>query len=177
MNNQARVAISAFLLLASIGASLYFYGLLPDRVPIHFNADNQPNGWGPKNMATAFPVGMELFLCVMYAIGIKAVEDRNYLQKKLKRPVSEEYMVKMIRNSQGVLDWVFLITMTMFLTIQIESFLTGLGKMSGLSGMWVFIAVLLAGAIYGSIKGLSYRSEAFKEADRDPNKKLPFKTP
>jgi len=171
MNNQARILLASLLVLASAAVSMYSYSRLPEKVPIHFDAAGNPNGWGPKNAATVFPVGVMLFFAGIYAASVHIIRGKEYWEKKLRQPISEEGYEKLVRNSLGVIDWVVLICMLMFLTIQVESFLTAIGKMRGLSGVWIFFVALFAGVFYGMITGLIARREALKPPP-DPNRKL-----
>ncbi len=43
-------AVSAIALAAAIGDVAIHWSLVPDRIPVHFGASGQPNGWGGKNM-------------------------------------------------------------------------------------------------------------------------------
>jgi len=171
MNNQARVLIASVLVLASAALSLYYAPVLPQKVPIHFDAAGNPNGWGPRSAATVFPVGVMLFFAGIYAASVHIIRGKEYWEKKLRAPISDESYEKLVKNSLAVIDWVVLICMAMFLFIQVQSFLTALGKMKGLSGIWIFMALLFAGVIYGTIKGFIARREALKPPP-DPNRTL-----
>ena len=171
MNNQARILIASLLVLASAAISLYSYGQLPEKVPIHFDAAGDPNGWGPRNAATVLPVGVMLFFAGIYAASVHIIRSKEYWEKKLRSPISDQGYEKLVKNSLGVIDWVVLICMLMFLTIQVESFMTAIGKMKGLSGVWIFFVVLFAGVFYGLIKGMIARREALKPPP-DPNRTL-----
>lgn len=48
--------IAWIVLLAITARALYSPAHLPDRIPIHFNAAGQPDGWGSRAMLLVFPV-------------------------------------------------------------------------------------------------------------------------
>jgi uncharacterized membrane protein len=163
MNNQARILIASLLLLASVAVSVYAYDQLPEKVPVHFDASGKANGWGPKSAATILPVCVMLFLAGVYAASIHIVKNKEYWEKRLRKPVSEQNFQKLVLNSMHTMDWVVLVIMVMFLTIQVESFLVATGKMKTLTGVWAFMAVLFAGVFYFLIQGLIARRDALKE--------------
>ena len=166
MNNQARILIASLLLLASVAVSVYAYDQLPEKVPVHFDGRGKANGWGPKNAATILPVCVMLFLAGVYAASIHIVKDKQYWEKKLRKPVSDEGFQKLVLNSLHTLDWVVLVIMAMFLTIQVETFLIATGSMKTLTGVWAFMAVLFAGVFYFTIQGFIARSQAAKEPQK-----------
>jgi len=163
MNNQARILIASILVLASVAVSAYSYDQLPEKVPIHFDGSGQANGWGPKSAATILPVCVMLFLAGVYAASIHIVRDKKYWEKKMRKPVSDKDFQMMLLNSLHMLDWVVLIIMLMFLTIQVESFMVATGSLKTISGVWAFMVVLFGGAIYFTVQGFIARREAGKE--------------
>jgi uncharacterized membrane protein len=60
--------ISLTALVALLGmtwAALYGNGRLPDKIPTHFDAAGQPDGWGPSVMLLLLPlVGIFLYLTI-----------------------------------------------------------------------------------------------------------------
>lgn len=163
MHNQFRILAVSLLLLASAGVSVYAYDQLPEKVPVHFDKQGRANGWGPKNAATILPICVMLFLAGVYAASVHIVKDKDYWEKKLRKPVSEKYFEKLALNSLHTLDWVVLVIMVMFLTIQVESFLIAIGRMKTLTGVWGFMAVLFVGVFYFMVQGLIAKREALKE--------------
>jgi uncharacterized membrane protein len=166
MNSQARILTASLIVLTSAGVGLYSYARLPEKVPIHFDGAGNPNGWGPKKIATAMPVGLMLFMCGIWAISVRALQTREYWEKKMRTPVSAEALEKMAAGSIKVIDLVLILTMAMFLTIQVQTYLVGTGKIKGLTGIWVFIAILMVVALYGAVQGLIDRRRAEEEASR-----------
>jgi uncharacterized membrane protein len=53
------------LLVTMIGELVYHCPQLPERIPCHFNAAGQPDGWGPKSSAVAVPAIGHSFYCIL----------------------------------------------------------------------------------------------------------------
>jgi uncharacterized membrane protein len=59
--------VSGVALVAAIGDVAMHWGMLPARIPVHFGASGNPNGWGGKNMLLfllATTVAMAILLTV-----------------------------------------------------------------------------------------------------------------
>lgn len=56
--------------LAALGLSLAFWSRVPDRIPIHWDADGNPDGWAPKTVGLLLlpAVGLLVSLIVSWAV-------------------------------------------------------------------------------------------------------------
>lgn len=72
--------ITSILCLLPILIGLYYYNELPNKVPIHFNINNEPDNYGSKEFAIfGLPLIMfltQIFCCVICDIGNK--EQKKY---------------------------------------------------------------------------------------------------
>ncbi len=152
MPNQLRILIAAVLLLTSIGISAYYAPRLPERMPVHFNAQGNPDGYGPRKLALIFPPAMVAFICLMYAFAVTTIRNPDYWKRKLKKEVSEQSLAIMVSRGLKVIDWVMICVMLLFMVIQVESFLVGLGRLRQMTNMIIpIIAVIMAGVVYNLV--------------------------
>jgi hypothetical protein len=155
-----RMVIAFALVAASALLSLYCRELLPARVPVHFNAAGVANGWAPKNQALVIFPAVTLFLAFIYWAAITINRNPNYWTRKLKKPVSDENLKLLIRSSQKVLDFVFIVILSMFLYLHGAIMRIALGSMKSIvPGIWIFLGILIAGMIFLIIRTtiLQYR--------------------
>lgn len=57
--------IALFLLLLAFYIALSNYSILPDTIPVHFNAQGIPDNWGSKRMVFLYP-GLNAFIYVSF---------------------------------------------------------------------------------------------------------------
>ena len=127
---------SATTLLGAITDVAMHWSALPARIPVHFGADGNPNGWGGKNML--------LFLSAMtivMAILLTVAESRQRLVNIPIRVDRESPDVRrLLRSMVIVLKTVITI---MFAWITDLTMRTAAGEASGLGH--AFLPVFLAG--------------------------------
>ena len=72
---------NAILLLSITGLGMYYWGRLPDEIPVHFGLDGTPDRWSSRGGETLLifilPWGMTLF---MYLISLTANSVRKHPQ-------------------------------------------------------------------------------------------------
>lgn len=70
------------LAFGAIGLSflliLFYYGQLPDRIPIHFDINGTPDSWSEKAMIWVVPIILGATIWLLYAISKSAPENYNY---------------------------------------------------------------------------------------------------
>lgn len=167
MTNHLRILAGSLVLLASIGASLYFFPRLPDRVPVHFDGKGMPNGWGSRKSAAALPPAVIAFLCAIYFLASVTTQNQKHWTRKLKKQVSAENLQKLMGRAMKVVDWTMIIIMLLILDVQIESFLVALGRRQHITtAIWPFMVVLYAGIAYHIVR-LIFEQRAILKATGD----------
>jgi len=72
---------AALVLLATVGATLWLYGALPERIPSHWNAAGQVDAWGPRGSIFTEPaimLGLALLWLVLPGISPKRFEVEGF---------------------------------------------------------------------------------------------------
>ncbi len=164
-----RILIVIALISVSAALSLYYQDRLPCRVPVHFNGQGLPDRYGSKTPALVmFPV-MQAFVCFIYLISFKLVQDPKYWRKKLRKPVSDQALSRLISKSNLVVDCTMIGALILFLFLQIQTLRIALGKIQGLGpGLFILLGLGFCGIILLVIRiNLAQRRE-LKEADGNP---------
>jgi len=148
VQKQARIIVISIFLLAAIGLSLYFRPMLPNCVPVHFNASGAPDGYGPKSALLVLTPAVQAFLAFLYLVSVRVVQTEKYWLKKMRKPLEPAVIQELINRTVRFLDWLFLLCLFLFLDIQFESLLVAAGKMGGLSKLiWIIMPLMFAGVI------------------------------
>ncbi len=128
--------IAAFILLLVLWILVaYSFVNLPDTIPIHFNANGEPDGFGAKSSLFTLPA-----VATIIFLGI------SYLSKK---PYRLNYAVQIIESNAAVqyklatrlLRYVKLAVIFIFLIIVFFTYLTVNGKMNGMGKWFLPIAI------------------------------------
>ena len=153
LNNFQRFLIVLGFIFASIWLSYNFSPQLPQRMPVHFNAQGKPDGYGSKKFALlSFPFSIA-FLGVGYLISSYFIREPKYWRKKSKKPLSKEQVQRLIVVGTRLIDVSMILAMLLIIDIQWESFLVAVGKMQKLSkNIWVIIALMVGFIIYFSVQ-------------------------
>ena len=129
---------------------LLYYNQLPERMPIHFNAAGEPDGYSDKNSIWLLPaVGLFTFLLFTFVNKMKP-SNFNYPTKITPENAESKY-----RNTLLMLRWMKLAIMILFVYLVWMSIQVGLGEAEGLHPwfIWVFFAGVLVPVVYfGFIK-------------------------
>ena len=128
------IAAIIFLLLL-IGFPVYFYGELPNKIPVHFNAAGTADGYGSKASLWMLPL-TGLFIYVIMTVLAPFPYIFNYVVKITQENATVQYTlaVRLLR----ILKTVILI---MFTIISYQTIQTATGKSGGLGR--VFLPVFL----------------------------------
>ena len=175
MSKQARVLIASFLLLSSLGLTMYFWNQLPECVPDHFNASGQADGYGSKKFLLMLFPGMEAFFCGLYAFALFTVQRPIYWKKRMRKPISELNLEKIKTRGVKILDWTMIFCMILFLDIQMESYMVATKAAQKLSNLPMGImALMFAGAFYNIIRLFILQFQIIKEVrNAQPSEKTP----
>ncbi|MBM2814755.1 MAG: hypothetical protein HW421_1517 [Ignavibacteria bacterium] len=133
------------------GLTIYYYRLLPDTIPIHFNAAGNPDDYGTKLTIFLLPlIGTILF------IGLTIL---NKYPHKFNYPVeiTPDNLLKQYTVATKLIRFLKLIIIIIFILINILSCMTALGKTSGLG--WWFLPLSLI-MVFGTV--IFYFFSAFK---------------
>lgn len=113
------------------------YGGLPQEIPIHFDANGQPDNYGDKSTIWTLPtVGVILFLGMQLLNRFPHIF--NYPIKITPKNAADQY-----RKAARLLRTVNSIVAIVFAYILFSSVQTALGNQSGLGGSFIWIFVLL----------------------------------
>lgn len=77
MKPSQTLYVSVLFLLILLAASVWFYPDLPARVPVHWNAEGQVNGYMPPLKAVAMPIGILVLLSVLTVL-LPRISPRSY---------------------------------------------------------------------------------------------------
>ena len=166
MENQTRVFIIIIFLLGSLGISLYFKNLLPEKVPQHFNGRGYADCYGSKQSALISHNLLMGFVGGMYLLSFYLMQSPKYWKKRLRKPVSESAQKLLIAQSLKIVDWSLIMVLILFLDLQIEAYLVALGKIEKLTGLiWGITGVLIISGIYHSIRLFQLQSKVQKELE------------
>ncbi|MCI5082115.1 MAG: DUF1648 domain-containing protein [Saprospiraceae bacterium] len=134
---QAMEIVSILALLAMISILLYHFSSLPDRVPIHYNALGEADGWSSKISLFTLP-GLGISLYILLTLINRAPHLFNFPKEVTAENAQEMYQIGRSLNTS--LKAFILLA---FCFILWESIQTALGNQSGL-GIW-FLPIFLLG--------------------------------
>lgn len=119
----------ALALLLPVGLLVYYYPELPEKLPVHWNAKGEPDGWARKSFLTVFllPV-LGVYLSVVF-LAVK----HGVLQTKLTLPAeqAQEYLrlkEKGIAMMVRLMDRLRLIVTVLFATLELNLLATTLER-------------------------------------------------
>ena len=135
------VGILGLLLLICL--PIYFYNVLPDSIPTHFNGNGEVDDYSNKSTLWLLPI-----IGVVNYIGLfwlnKFPHIFNYLVKITEENAQIQYRIatKMIRSINVIVTWLFTyITYTM---IQV-----GIGNQIGMNSKFVFFFIAIMTTLIG----------------------------
>lgn len=143
------------LLVATTFALLaYYYPLLPERMPVHWNLSGEPDKWARKSIAVVFflpvlGVYLHLFFLVLKhdiahaKMTLPDAHTAEFLQGK------ERYLSANIR----LIDWVRASLALLFLIISLAMVTTAIDELNRYMrpisiALWLIVAVMIVGIIY-----------------------------
>lgn len=113
---------------------------LPETIPIHYNIDGTPDGFGPKSTIWfETTLTTALFLFLMYVLKKPNFPLLNIPQNIKKKPILTEFIVSIL----------LLIIMLIFADINYEIIQNALGKTNGLSSIIHYLLGLVFIFVFG----------------------------
>ncbi|MEQ8705063.1 MAG: DUF1648 domain-containing protein [Phaeodactylibacter sp.] len=67
--------LSLSCIASMLATGLFYYGVLPDQIPVHFNASGQADDYGPKAMIFLLPI---IAIAVSVLVWLIGREPQNY---------------------------------------------------------------------------------------------------
>jgi len=153
----------------SLAMIFYFQDRLPSRVPVHFNGRGCPDRYGSRTEALViFPI-MQAFVCSIYLISFYLTQNPKYWKKKLRKPVSEQGLSRLISKSNQVVDWAMIWPLILFLYLQWQSLLIAIGKTQRLGpGLYVILALEFGGIVFFIIRLMLEQRRVLKADEASP---------
>ena len=147
-------AVSAIALLLAIGDVAIHWSTLPERIPVHFGAAGDPNGWGGKSMLLLL-----LAATVAMAVVLTVAESR---QRLINIPMSIDRNSPEVRQLLRSMVIVMKAVMTVaFAWIVDLTMRTAVGEANGLGRAFLpaFLGRVIAPIVYYLVKlvRLSFR--------------------
>lgn len=146
-------------LLAIVGMILllllpfYFYGDLPDRIPIHYDLNGVPDGYGHKTFIWLLPGLGGLLFWGLWQLK-KYPHTFNYPQ-----PITEQNAERLYRLSVRMLRSLNAIITGVFAYITYATIQTALGNQNGLGPSFMPIFLVLLFGTLGYFYGLSMKKD------------------
>ncbi len=131
----------ALLLIAWLTAFMIFDSL-PDRYPIHFNFEGEPDRWGDKSAFEFFLLpGVLTLIIVLLLVLLRYPQYYNFPQKKEVRKWPEEYKIPVYNYLKQAVLIIGILLSLMFIYLQ---FMIAESAKSGVmsdSNIWVMILI------------------------------------
>lgn len=128
--DKALELIGVFTLLVMWGLAVYYFFILPNIIPIHFNTSGQPDGYGPKYTLFILPVTALIIYILLTQIN-KRPNIFNYTTKITAANALHQYT-----NGTKVIRYLKTFIVVLFTVIFLFANLMATGK-SRMSGSWL----------------------------------------
>lgn len=138
------IALAAVCLLIMFGLTLYYYESIPERIPTHFNATGQPDGYGGK-ITLWIILGISVALFVFLNFIGRRPHVANYTV-----PITEENAYRQYQNMQRMNHTLTAVLCMFFAYIHYGIIQTALGNQDGL-GLWfllLFVTIITGTIVY-----------------------------
>ena len=127
------------LTLAFLAAS---WGGLPERVPVHFGASGQPDGWGSRNTLWLFAV-VPLVIHVGFGLLVRVPHIYNYPTR-----VTPENAERLYRQGRQLMYWLRAEMVWLFAFLCWGTVRVAQGRAQGLGDGFLYVALFV---IYGTV--------------------------
>lgn len=145
--------IALLCLLLMFGLNLYYYDLVPERIPVHFDATGKPDSYGEK--ITLWVVfGLSVLLFVILTLVGRSPHLANYSV-----PITTENAPRQYKNMQQMNRALTAVLCLCFAYIHYGIIQTALGQQDGL-GLWFLL--LFLSLIFGIIAYFLYRAKVLE---------------
>lgn len=132
--------ISFLLLLALLATTFYYYKLLPEIIPTHFNALGEPDAFGDKSSIFLFAGIAVLIYVVLYMF-----KDKPHLYN-YPTTITAENAAEYYNKASKMMRFLNLVNILIFFYLQYQTIQTALGKEEGL-GQYFIIFVVIGGLL------------------------------
>ncbi|GAG16617.1 unnamed protein product [marine sediment metagenome] len=149
----AAEVVAALGVVFTILAVVYYWRVLPDRIPTHFDMTGSPDAWGPKSTLLILPA-VTAFMYVLLAVACRFPHTFNYPVQITPENAQRQYRIALL-----VTRWFKVEMIGMFAYIEWGWIQVALGRAESLCAAWVmpaFVVVMIAMA--GLMIVLSYRA-------------------
>lgn len=121
-----------------------YWGVLPDRIPTHFDYAGKPNGWGSKGALLILPI-IEFVLFTVLSIVQRFPQVYNYPVKITEANARRQYTL-----ARSLLAWLSFEMVWLFGYIEWKSIQTALGQTQGLGlvAIMAFMAATVGTTVY-----------------------------
>lgn len=136
------IGLAAVCLLIMFGLTLYYYDAIPERIPTHFNATGQPDGYGNK-ITLWVVMGISFMLFIFLNFVGRSPHLANYTV-----PITEENAYRQYQNMQRMNRMLTAVLCMFFAYIHYGIIQTALEQQNGL-GLWflLFFVAAITGII------------------------------
>lgn len=131
-------AISFLLLLALLGTTLYYYKLLPETIPTHFNASGEPDAFGDKSSIFLF-AGIAVLIYVVLYIYKGKPHLYNY-----PTTITEDNAPEYYSKASKMMRFLNLVNILIFFYLQYQTIQTALGSSDGLGSYFLVITLAVS---------------------------------
>jgi len=129
--------LSALGMLVLVYLFVHAWATLPETIPTHFDIHGEPDGWGSKSTLVMLPI-IALVLYAFMTIINRYPHVFNYIV-----PITEENAERQYRLGQGIMRWVKLEVVWLFVYIEWATIRTANGQGDGFGILFVPIVVIV----------------------------------
>lgn len=135
---RTHIAVCAFLIVAAALATLIYYPALPATVPVHWNVDGTPDGYGPRAILWLVGPGM---MGVMLIVGLSL----PWLSPK-------RFELETFKATHSYFTLVIVLMLGLLYGAVLHAILTGSHEMSRTVPLGAFVLLILLGNPLGKVK-------------------------
>lgn len=130
-------------LIAMIGMTFYYAGILPEKIPTHFDFKGEPDAWGSRSSIWTMPIlGVALFIVLYFAN--KFPQQFNFPMK-----ITEDNAAKEYRKATRTLRFINVGIVFLFLFITWRTIQTALGNAEGIGNILLIVVFCSLAGILG----------------------------
>lgn len=145
-------AVALLLLILNLVLPLAYWSSLPERIPTHFGADGQPDGWSGKGFMLVLPAVFVLIYLVLSVLQ-RFPHAYNYVVK-----ITPENAARQYRLAVGLIRSLKLFIGLMFGYITFQTIQVALDHAEGLGAAFLIVMLLGMFGTIGVYIALSLRS-------------------
>ena len=137
--------VIGLLLIAPIPILIYYYPLLPDRIPVHWDIRGIANGWKQKSFGAVFM----LPIMMLYIQGLLLIVKHGLMQTKMTLPTEHtaEYLKlkeEFLSATMKMMDWVRMLSVLMMSLLSLGVVITTIGNPSMMFQVTIIIMGITA---------------------------------